>query len=94
MRKSILALLGATLLSACANANGDPPGSPLVSAVGAPFYIALKIPVCAATIAMGGLAAGVQGLAPDSEDFRGEDVREDVDSGVRQNCGPPYVLAP
>lgn len=85
-------VFGAALLSACAN--GSPPASPLASTVGTPFYVALKIPICAATIAMGGLAAGVQGLAPGSEDFREEDIRQDVDNGFRQNCGPPYVLAP
>ena len=94
MRIGIVALFGACLLSACASSNGGPPPGTVASAVGTPFYIAFKIPVCAATVVLGGAAAGAQGLAPTSDNYAAHDIRPAVDQGLRENCGPPYLLTP
>ena len=84
-----LSLAGvASLLAACTTP--PPPGTPTpASAVGTPFYIAFKIPVCAATVVLGGPWAGVTGLVDDEQ---AREMRDDINRGLVQNCGPPYVL--
>ena len=53
------------------------------------LLIAFKIPVCAATIVLAAPLAGATGLAPTEQAQR---IRYDLDEGLVQNCGPPYVL--
>jgi class 3 adenylate cyclase len=65
-----------------------------VSAVGTPFLIAFKIPVCAATLVVAGPAAALQQLAAPNQDGLQPDIRAALDAGIDQNCGPPYVVAP
>lgn len=84
-----LVIAGCTAAPATPQGNGD-----FVSAVGTPFYIAFKIPVCAMTIAIAGPIAGMAGLAGPSENAASHDVRLDLDDGLMRNCGPPYVLVP
>ena len=84
--KAKLVLL-ACVVAGCA---ATPPGqSGAAAAVGTPFLIAFKIPVCAATIVLAAPLAGATGLAPTEQAQR---IRYDLDEGLVQNCGPPYVL--
>lgn len=84
-----LAIGGCTPVPTTPAGNGD-----FVSTVGTPFYIAFKIPVCAATIAIAAPIAGVAGLAGPSGNAAAHDVRRDLDDGLTRNCGPPYLLVP
>ena len=85
--KAKLVLL-ACLVGGCATQ--APPGqSGAAAAVGTPFLIAFKIPVCAVTVALAAPLAGATGLAPSEQSQR---IRADLDAGLVQNCGPPYVL--
>ena len=63
----------ALALSACQPAPSGS-GDPFFSAIGTPFLIAFKIPVCAATIAIAAPLAGVSELSspagPDGHDAR------------------------
>jgi hypothetical protein len=79
-----------TALTACAGSQ-SPPGEGVgaASVIGTPFLIAFKIPVCAATVVLAAPLAGATGLAPTVKAY---EIRRDLDQGVAQNCGPPYVL--
>jgi hypothetical protein len=82
------------LLGGCAS---PPPGIQIsyASAVGTPFYIALKVPVCAATLVMAAPLGALQGLAaPSQQGSLQPDLRPSLDAGIVDNCGPPYVLPP
>jgi hypothetical protein len=82
------------LLGGCAS---PPPGIQIsyASAVGTPFYIALKVPVCAATLVMAPPLGALQGLAaPGQQGSLQPDLRPNLDAGIVDNCGPPYVLPP
>jgi hypothetical protein len=88
-----LGLLALFFLSGCAS---SPPAESVSasSVIGTPFLIALKVPVCAATVAIAGPAAALQQLAAPSEDGLQPDIRPALDAGVDENCGPPYVVEP
>jgi hypothetical protein len=95
VRRGGLPLLCALfLLGGCAS---PPPGTQIsyASAVGTPFYIALKLPVCAATLIVAAPAGALQGLAaPGQWDSLQPDIRPVLDKGIVDNCGPPYILPP
>jgi hypothetical protein len=76
-------------LVACA---APPSHDQVADAVGTPFYIALKIPVCAATIVIAAPLAGIAGLADPSPNAAAHDPKSDLDYGLRRNCGGPYAL--
>lgn len=79
-----------TALTACAGAPSAPgDGTATANAIGTPFLIAFKLPVCAATVVLAAPLAGVTGLTPTVEAYQ---IRRDLDQGVAQNCGPPYAL--
>jgi hypothetical protein len=80
-------------LSGCAAPPPDQQVSP-VSAVGTPFLIALKVPVCVATVVVAGPAAALQQLAAPNQDGLQPDIRPALDAGIDENCGPPYVVTP
>ena len=86
------ALLLAMALGGCA----APPGERVsyVSAIGTPIYVVAKIPVCAATLVIAAPVAALQGLAAPNSDGLQPDFRPGLDSGIQQNCGPPYILPP
>ena len=81
------------LLAGCVQ---PPPGERVsyVSTVGTPFYIALKIPTCVATVAIAAPLAALQGLAAPNWDRYDPDIRPALDAGIADNCGPPYILPP
>ena len=104
--KRVLAPLSVALLAGCASAppagttgtesatSASPTtraGDVIVSAVGTPFLIALKAPVCGASIVIAAPLAAIAGLA---EGRRGSQVLRDLGEGVGRNCGPPYVVSP
>jgi hypothetical protein len=80
-------------LSGCAAAPPDQQVS-VVSAVGTPFLIALKVPTCVATVVVAGPAAALQQLAAPNQDGLQPDIRPALDAGIDENCGPPYVVSP
>ena len=90
MKKQAIAALLVLTAAGCTSPPPDPQQT-AVSALGTPFLIAFKIPVCAATVALAAPLAGATGLAPT---YDSHVIRAELDAGLRQNCGPPYVLAP
>ena len=92
MRRILSISFVALALSACQP--GDPNGGRVfLSIVGTPFLLALKIPVCAATIAVAAPLAGVSEISgPATPD--GVDLRNNLGDGLGSNCGPPYVVNP
>src|SRR5690349_3904938 len=82
------------LLAGCAEMPPPPPPASPVTAIGTPFLIAFKIPVCVATVVIAGPAAALQQLAAPNEDGLQPDIRPALDAGMSQNCGPPYEVVP
>jgi hypothetical protein len=63
------------------------------SNLGTPFLIAFKAPLCVVTLALAGpSAAGLE--LTGYERTTDLDLRRELDQGVRQNCGVPYVVTP
>jgi hypothetical protein len=98
MQKQTLAMSLILLLGACATSpnppdaagNQQPTASTTVlSIIGTPFLIALKIPICAATLAVVAPAAGISETVTD-----GAQARRVFADGLSSNCGPPYLLSP
>lgn len=65
-----------------------------ISAVGTPLYAVLKIPACAATLLIAAPVGALQGLAAPDEQSNDTDARPELDAGIADNCGPPYILPP
>jgi hypothetical protein len=91
MKKQAIAAVLVLAAAGCASPPPPDPQQSAISAVGTPFLIAFKIPVCVVSVALAAPLAGATGLAPSPESSA---IRADLDQGLRQNCGPPYVLAP
>lgn len=68
-------------------------GPSFLSIVGTPFLIAFKIPLCIITIAVAAPLAGLSEL-PGTADTEGRDMRRQLEIGINQNCGPPFVVTP
>jgi hypothetical protein len=77
------------LLIGCAADDPAAPARAATDAVATTGLVAVKVPACAATVVVGGLAAGIAALSPDPH---APDVQESVSEGVDHNCGPPYVV--
>jgi hypothetical protein len=100
MEKQVLCAAFALSLAACAatedqqaNAVQTAPPS-AISVIGTPFYIALKIPVCAATVPMAGILAGLAQLSTPESPLNQYGAKAHADDAVIENCGPPYVVTP
>lgn len=101
-RLSPLILAAAVVAAGCTTAGtrGLPParddgratpaGRATVAAVGTPFLVAFKVPVCVATVAVAGPLAGLFALA-DPPIRAGQRA---LAEGVSKNCGPPYAVRP
>jgi hypothetical protein len=86
--EKIGALILAGALGACAQ--GAPAGDTGFGATfGTPFLLALKAPLCIATVALSAPLVGASGFAPTPQS---QAIREDLDAGMAANCGPPYVF--
>ncbi len=95
-RKAFVGLL-ILALAGCASTEATPASSPsFVGIVGTPWLVALKIPVCAATIVAAGPIAAVAALSNPGIDanLAETDTRAQLDLSLNQNCGPPYVVTP
>jgi hypothetical protein len=89
------------LLAACGTTpTGEPAPGGVVTAVGTPFLVAFKIPICAATVA---LAAPISALAqiasppPSDRNYYANynvELRAGLEDSIRENCGPPYAVTP
>lgn len=100
MRTRSLAAALALALAGCAPSDAGSGDFGATSVFGTPILIGLKAGACAATIA---IAAPVTALAmlarPSSElgavnaDFDyNVQIRDELDDGIDQNCGPPYAV--
>jgi hypothetical protein len=68
-------------------------GAVLLAAIGEPFLIVSKVPLCALTlVAAGPIGAAAQLTDPASP--LGHDVKQGLADGIDANCGPPYYVAP
>lgn len=94
MQVRLLLMAAVLTVSACATSENPSPRENVADAVGTPFYIALKMPVCVATVALAAPWAAVAGLSEPPSYAADNDPRPALDHGIRRNCGPPYVLAP
>jgi hypothetical protein len=103
MRMGRMLVLLTIGLAGCSTPQGPQGGSGgFVSAVGTPFLIAMKIPVCVTSIAIGGPIAGASALTqPTAEEitlYHNPDpplqLRRDINDSLIANCGPPYIIAP
>lgn len=99
MRRLVLAGLAAALFG-CATEAGPPGQTPppqggaqLMSAVGTPFLILLKAPLCALTVLVVAPIAAVSEVA-DPYSPEGHDYRQQLGSGIDQNCGAPWQVTP
>jgi hypothetical protein len=65
---------------------------PVLNVVAAPFVVAFKIPACVLTVVVAGTVGGASELTPPSQSsFL---LRQDLEDGLEQNCGPPYAITP
>ena len=100
MRTTSLAAVLVLALSGCANHDAGSGDFGAVSVVGTPILIGLKVGACAATLAIAAPVTAFAMLArPSSElgavnsDFDyNVQIRDEIDAGLAQNCGPPYVV--
>jgi hypothetical protein len=101
MRTRSLAAALALILAGCTQHDAGSGDFGAISVIGTPILLGLKAGACAATVV---IAAPVSALAtltrPTTElgatntdfDFNVQ-IRDELDDGVVQNCGPPYVVA-
>jgi hypothetical protein len=54
--------------------------------------LAFKVPVCVVSVTLAAPIAGLSALTPPTSDSIG--LREDLERGTEENCGPPYVVTP
>jgi hypothetical protein len=101
MRTRIAACLMVVALSSCAEPPrsdtqfGAVPGpQPVVSAIGTPFLIAFRIPVCVATLLITGPIAAGSEMVPGDDDVNRIVARQYLNTNLNANCGPPYVVGP
>ena len=90
----ILAGLAACTVGPDGRLPGEPPpngGNVAASAVGTPFLVAFKVPLCLATLAVAAPGAAIAGLAPSVD---GREAQLALGDGVNANCGPPWAVAP
>ena len=97
MKHTALAILVPAILAACAASPGTPPPGPsaeatVLSAIGTPFLIAFKIPLCVATVLVAGPASGAAAVIPPEDNPDQGIARQVLADGLRDNCGPPYVV--
>jgi hypothetical protein len=96
MRDWLAAAVLAASLVACAAPQGGGEvdgGAAVLTAIGTPFLIVAKIPVCLLTIVAAGPIGATATLVP-PEDPLGHDVRQGLADGIDNNCGPPYAVTP
>ncbi len=93
MRSNTVAAILALVLAGCANSPEPPKGNgTFISVIGTPFLIAFKIPTCVASIVIAAPIAGASQLASRGDIFYEPELRRDLEDGLIQNCGPPYVV--
>jgi hypothetical protein len=97
-RSAILMTILTIMLGACSSPPSALDGttaahpsasSVVLSALGTPFLLAFKIPVCTATLIVAAPAAGASETVES-----GAIGRKILADGVASNCGPPYLLTP
>jgi hypothetical protein len=93
MRKPVALAVMFLSVAACAETRSSQPSPRFVDAVGTPWLIAFKIPVCAASIVLAGPLAAAATLAVRGTDanLAEADVPRALDDGLAQNCGPPWT---
>jgi hypothetical protein len=93
--------LAATLALMLAGCAGPGPGEfGPVTVFGTPFLIAFKIPFCVATVGVAGPVSALTELTRPSSPLAAVNplydnnvaIRQYVDDGIKENCGPPYIV--
>ena len=98
MKPAALAILVPLVLAACAARSHDPAAaaptteSTVLSAIGTPFLIAFKIPLCVATVLVAGPASGATAVIPPEDNPQQAIARQVLADGLKDNCGPPYAV--
>lgn len=96
MRRTLLAAAAAAL-AACAQtpeaANPPDGGAVALAAVGTPFLVVAKIPLCALTLVAAGPVGALSAIGDPDTAF-GRDVRQGLADGIDNNCGPPFAVTP
>jgi hypothetical protein len=98
MGRTVMAGTLALALAACAAqpqgaATQPDAGTAILAAVGEPFLIIAKVPVCALTLVAAG-PIGAVAQVTDPANPLGHDIRQSLADGIDQNCGPPYYVSP
>jgi hypothetical protein len=81
------------VLAGCTTSPSSGSSLSYVSVVGAPLFVALKIPACVGTLVIAAPLGALKGLAPPDPDDVDADAGS-LNSGIADNCGPPYILPP
>jgi hypothetical protein len=91
---TMMPLALAVALAGCAGDRGSSGrssfGDAVVTAVATPILLAVKIPICATTVAIAAPVGGVGALSPNRREW----VQRELAEGVDHNCGPPYAVVP
>jgi hypothetical protein len=75
------------------DSQSDGGGGQVLAAIGTPFLIVAKVPVCVLTLVVAGPAAAVNELSEDDNSL-GQEVNQSLADGIDRNCGPPYAISP
>jgi hypothetical protein len=100
MRSPLVFALSLSVLVACASGTPGPPppgqaerqpdaGDTALAVAGTPFLWAVKIPVCVVSAVIAAPIAAAAQLSVD-----GQETQRTLGEGVKDNCGPPWVLQP
>ncbi len=68
-------------------------GDQVLAAIGTPFLIVAKVPVCILTLVVAAPAGAVSSIT-DPDNSLGHELRQGLSDGIAQNCGPPYIVSP
>jgi hypothetical protein len=101
MRTRSLAAALALTLAGCAQHDAGSGDFGAISVFGTPILLGLKAGACAATIAVAAPVSALTTLTRPTSELGAVDpdfdynvqIRDEVDDGIIQNCGPPYVVA-
>lgn len=100
MKLAALAISVPAILGSCTAGSDGPAAtapsaeSTVLSAIGTPFLIAFKIPLCVATVLVAGPASGATAVIPPEDNREQGIARQVLADGLKDNCGPPYVVSP
>jgi hypothetical protein len=93
MLAAVFLVLGGCAATPQPGGSAGSAGAAALTAIGTPFLVALKLPVCALTLVAAGPVGALSEIAEPETPF-GHDLRQGLGDGIAQNCGPPYAVTP